>query len=75
MLGNIDYEMLESCDECMSSPAVLRIKYSFYDSGVLCKRCYVMGLRDIISRYQDRNITDLVRWVAKYTEVEFLNIY
>lgn len=75
MYNVMDYEMIENCDECLSGRAVLRVKYSYHDSEVLCKRCYVIGLRDIISRYQDRNIIDLVRWVGKYLEVEFLNVY
>ncbi len=75
MYYNIDFEMLENCDECISGRAVLRVIYSRGDNETLCKKCYVRFLRDIIARHQDRNIMDLVKWVAKFTEVEFLNVF
>jgi hypothetical protein len=75
MYNIIDYEMLENCDECISGRAVVRVKYSRGESETLCQRCYITFLRDIISRYQNRNIMDLVKWVARFTDVEFLNVF
>jgi len=76
MYNNIDYEMIEGCDECIHSRAVIRVLYSRGDSEVLCQRCYISVLRDIISRHQDRSIVDLVTWVSRFTgNIEILNNY
>ena len=70
-----DYVMYETCDECKHKKAEILISYSRNDNELLCKICYIKMLRDVISRYQDRSIIDLVRSVNILTrDIEFINI-
>tara|TARA_R110000751_G_scaffold74841_1_gene151165 strand:+ start:319 stop:600 length:282 start_codon:yes stop_codon:yes gene_type:complete len=70
-----DYIMYETCDDCKHRKADIIMIYNRGDGEALCKKCYIKMLRDVISRYQERSIVDLVKWVNRLTtNIEFINI-
>ena len=70
-----DIYMYETCEDCKHRKAEIRMIYTRYDTESLCKICYIKMLRDVISRYQDRSIIDLVKWINILTQdLEFINI-
>tara|TARA_R110002110_G_scaffold79698_8_gene207926 strand:- start:4344 stop:4571 length:228 start_codon:yes stop_codon:yes gene_type:complete len=75
MMDVEDYVMFETCHECKHRQAKVLMIYTRYENEALCKICYIKMLRDVISRYQDRSIIDLIKWVNILTrDIEFINI-
>ena len=71
----IDDIIYETCEDCKRRRGEVSMIYTRYESETLCKICYIKMLRDIISRYSDRSIIDLVKWINILTrDIEFINI-
>tara|TARA_R110000803_G_scaffold145099_3_gene210961 strand:- start:221 stop:424 length:204 start_codon:yes stop_codon:yes gene_type:complete len=51
------------CEEC-GELADLEVEYSDKETENFCRNCYNNGLRDIIRRYTNRHIDDLI-WAIK----------